>query len=181
LFTHHSGQMASSEKGATLLELLAGVAIALIALTTTTSLFFAQMKTQRDLQASTNLYENIRIPAQMLLEDARYALLVDNCSRTNVTFYTSEALDSVRYHFGVGADAKTLYRTETIGGIATTVQVAQDLIPLKIIPAPVSGSRFGCTTDDGVNKVTMRLEKTNPVPPGGAPIVLETKVFLRDN
>lgn len=179
MFTQDSGQWASSEQGSTLLELLAGVTVALIALTTTTSLFFAQMKTQRDLQTTTNLYENIRIPAQMLLEDARYSLLVDSCLRTNVTFYTSESLDWVRYYFGTGADAKTLYRTESVGGIETTVVVAQNLIPLKL--APLSGSRFGCTLEDGVNKVTMRLEMTNPIPPGGAPIVLETKVFLRNN
>jgi len=176
---HPKGQMVASEQGTTLLELLAGVAIALIALTTTTSLFFAQLKSQRDLQAATNLYENIRIPAQMLTEDARYALLVDSCSRTNVTFYISESFDTVRYHFGAGTDAKTLYRTETVAGTASTMHVARDLIPLRLVP--LSGSRFGCTTDDGVNKVTMRLEKTNPVPPGGAPIVLETRVFLRNN
>jgi hypothetical protein len=129
------------EQGLTLIELLVGVALTGMIGVVVVSLLFAAEASERDLARQTDAYESLRIPATMIMNDARFATYVE-CGLLSARFYTDAGLTGwIQYLFvGSGSGPYELHRQVFPGGVAGNDEVvATDLAK----PVP-SSTKFAC-------------------------------------
>jgi hypothetical protein len=126
--------------------MVAGALVALIGLVVA-GILIALLGSERQYLWQTDRYEALRLPATLIVDDARFAALVD-CTITRLTLYQDESLmDYIEYRLEkVGSVATAPYRLRrevNIGGVSTIAYVGEDFA--------VQGStksRFYCPYSD---------------------------------
>jgi hypothetical protein len=167
-------------QGVTLVEFLLGSAITVIITLMGTSMLLANQSSRRVLQQQTDRYESVRLVADAMIQDARFATWVD-CPWGDVVRLFSKTTfpqDYVIYQFADSAgnpDPVNIHRVVVVGGVVQR----DDIVGWDLLSDPWGGAtNYTCTSGFTSRKVDVQLFKaghqsTSPN------IILEYTIFVR--
>lgn len=175
-----------SEAGFSLVEVLIGLAItAMVTASVTTALMTIATSARRD-QEQTDQYEQLRMVAQMITEDGRFAFMAETASAGSKLYLYDDDTgnDYVLYTFriwdgsanGLPDPEGSLHRWEIRGGGHLDQVVAVGLAPPK--PADPNATVFTAEFVSDNRNATARLV-AKPLPGQATPTRLQVYVLQR--
>lgn len=170
------------QQGISLIEVLVGAAITGLIATVVAGLLMATTTSGRSLARQTDDYESLRLPAAMMMQDARFAVAA-RCGWDYLELITGSS-SSVVYRFASWTDGEEIHDPNNLhrwvvvsGNVERDDIVGWSLIPYDLWTGE-PGTWFDCDASPLYRKAVIRLVAA-PLPGQEVGAHLEVTAFLR--